>query len=312
MLQSIPHRRPARCFAARHRARHRRPASHTHGPRRRTAPPLRHRLRSHHLSADTSTLSAILESLTALGTHRCDGAHLLRPGRHTTGSGLLLPPRSNRYIRPRVIASLSSRGATSTAPHPCSDRDLRRGTPSKLSQVIRPEQPHATKSSTARSPTHSTTGTSRRGSGFEAVRMIGHHDERTYTLRDNFAAKPHSPSASLRSSESEAGRRHLLDDLELDDPELPVVILQFQSPPTTLGEPDRHRDRRRLRAHAPTAADTEYDVTATSSAPDPQPGRPRCTRRPRGLRVMVIEHQAVGGQAGTSSLIRNYPGFPAG
>ncbi len=31
-----------------------------------------------------------------------------------------------------------------------------------------------------------------------------------------------------------------------------------------------------------------------------------------GLRTIVIEHEAVGGQAGSSALIRNYPGFPAG
>ena len=31
-----------------------------------------------------------------------------------------------------------------------------------------------------------------------------------------------------------------------------------------------------------------------------------------GLKTLVVEQQAVGGQAGTSSLIRNYPGFPKG
>ena len=31
-----------------------------------------------------------------------------------------------------------------------------------------------------------------------------------------------------------------------------------------------------------------------------------------GLQVAVVEHEALGGQAGTSSLIRNYLGFPRG
>src|SRR5204862_2701497 len=31
-----------------------------------------------------------------------------------------------------------------------------------------------------------------------------------------------------------------------------------------------------------------------------------------GLRTLVLEPEAVGGQAGTSSLIRNYLGFPTG
>jgi thioredoxin reductase (NADPH) len=31
-----------------------------------------------------------------------------------------------------------------------------------------------------------------------------------------------------------------------------------------------------------------------------------------GLRTIVVENRAIGGQAGTSSTIRNYPGFPHG
>jgi thioredoxin reductase (NADPH) len=31
-----------------------------------------------------------------------------------------------------------------------------------------------------------------------------------------------------------------------------------------------------------------------------------------GLRTVVAEHEAIGGQAGTSSMIRNYPGFSQG
>jgi thioredoxin reductase (NADPH) len=31
-----------------------------------------------------------------------------------------------------------------------------------------------------------------------------------------------------------------------------------------------------------------------------------------GLRTVVVEHEAIGGQAGTSSMIRNYPGFAQG
>src|SRR5215475_6455944 len=31
-----------------------------------------------------------------------------------------------------------------------------------------------------------------------------------------------------------------------------------------------------------------------------------------GLSTVVVEHEAVGGQAGTSSMIRNYPGFSQG
>jgi len=39
---------------------------------------------------------------------------------------------------------------------------------------------------------------------------------------------------------------------------------------------------------------------------------PRSTAHPKGLRTIVVEREAPGGQAGTSSRIENYLGFPSG
>jgi len=45
-----------------------------------------------------------------------------------------------------------------------------------------------------------------------------------------------------------------------------------------------------------------------------RPGWAGCRNRRllRSLRTVLIEHEAIGGQAGTSSMIRKYPGFSQG
>ena len=52
--------------------------------------------------------------------------------------------------------------------------------------------------------------------------------------------------------------------------------------------------------------------TSRSSAPVRPGWRPPCTPPRRGSTVRVLEAEAIGGQAGTSSMIRNYLGFPRG
>jgi thioredoxin reductase (NADPH) len=52
-----------------------------------------------------------------------------------------------------------------------------------------------------------------------------------------------------------------------------------------------------------------YDVTVIGAGPA---GLPRPCTGPRRLATAVLEHEALGGQAGTSSMIRNYLGFPRG
>ena len=53
-------------------------------------------------------------------------------------------------------------------------------------------------------------------------------------------------------------------------------------------------------------------ATWSSSAPARPGSRPRSTRASEGLDVLVLEATAPGGQAGTSSRIENYLGFPTG
>ena len=145
------------------------------------------------------------------------------------------------------------------------------------------------------------------GTGFEAVRVIGRTDERTHTLRDLFG-RNHIP-IGYYPADSEAGRR-MLDGLGLEDPELPVLVLEFTAPPTTLVNPSDIEIADAFGLMTPPSADKVYDVMVIGAGPAGLAAAVYSASE--GLSTLVIERQAVGGQAGTSSLIRNYPGFSRG
>jgi thioredoxin reductase (NADPH) len=145
------------------------------------------------------------------------------------------------------------------------------------------------------------------GSGFEAVRMIGRHDERTSMLRDAFA-RNHIP-VGFYLADTEAGRR-ILASLELDGAELPVLVLQFRSPPITLVNPSDAELADAFGLMTRPSSEKVYDVVVIGAGPAGLATAVYAASE--GLSTMVVERLAVGGQAGTSSLIRNYPGFARG
>ena len=146
------------------------------------------------------------------------------------------------------------------------------------------------------------------GIGFEAVRIIGEQrDERTHSLRDSFG-RNHIPVGFHQAGTESANR--LLAGLGLTDPELPVVQLAFTSPPTTLVAPTDLEIADAFGLMAPLAPDRVYDVVVVGAGPSGLAAAVYASSE--GLSTLVVEQQAVGGQAGTSSLIRNYPGFSRG
>ena len=146
------------------------------------------------------------------------------------------------------------------------------------------------------------------GIGFEAVRIIGEQrDERTHSLRDTFG-RNHIPVGFHQAGTESANR--LLAGLGLTDPELPVVQLAFTSPPTTLVAPTDLEIADAFGLMAPLAPDRVYDVVVVGAGPSGLAAAVYASSE--GLSTLVVEQQAVGGQAGTSSLIRNYPGFSRG
>lgn len=148
----------------------------------------------------------------------------------------------------------------------------------------------------------------RRGRGFEAVRMIGERwAPRTQHLRDQFN-RNHVPTGFYDAHSDEGAA--LLAGLELDDPELPVVVLRFQAGQPVLQNPTDIQIADAFGIFAPVRAEEESDVAILGAGPAGLGAAVYAASE--GLRVIVVEHEAVGGQAGTSSLIRNYLGFPAG
>ena len=150
--------------------------------------------------------------------------------------------------------------------------------------------------------------TSEREVTFEAVRMIGRRrSSRSSELLDNFA-RNHIP-VGFYEADSEQGVR-LLQDLGLSDPELPVVLLRFAPEPTTLVNPSDMDIADAFGITQPLEPDARFDVAIIGSGPAGLAAAVYAASE--GLETLVIERQAVGGQAGTSSLIRNYLGFPKG
>jgi thioredoxin reductase (NADPH) len=111
--------------------------------------------------------------------------------------------------------------------------------------------------------------------------------------------------------DSDAGRAILaalgLASGELD---LPVVYLTFRADLGPLQNPSDEMLGDAFGVNATLTEDHCLDVTVIGAGPAGLAAA--VYGASEGLDTLVVEQQAVGGQAGTTSLIRNYPGFPNG
>src|SRR5918911_2645352 len=141
------------------------------------------------------------------------------------------------------------------------------------------------------------------GPRMELVRLVGDYPcSRVHEIRE-FLERNGIPHG-FYVAESEQGKR-LLQQAGLDGSRLPALIL-----------PDRHV------LAAPSNADIAdalgasnleertADVAIVGAGPAGLAAAVYAASE--GLSTIVVEREAIGGQAGTSSLIRNYLGFPAG
>ncbi|WP_164704462.1 NAD(P)/FAD-dependent oxidoreductase [Blastococcus litoris] len=148
----------------------------------------------------------------------------------------------------------------------------------------------------------------RQGGGFEAVRMIGDRwSERAQHLRDTFT-RNRIPLGFYDAGSADGAA--VLAGLKLENPRLPVVQLRFRPERPVLEDPSDLEIADAFGLLTPLDTDAVFDLVIAGSGPAGLGASVYAASE--GLRTLVLEPEAVGGQAGTSSLIRNYPGFPTG
>ena len=147
-----------------------------------------------------------------------------------------------------------------------------------------------------------------RGGRFEAVRVIGERwSLRSQELRDTFS-RNQIPTGFYEST-SDRGRQ-ILRELGLESADLPVVVLRFGAERTTLVNPSNLEIAEAFGLMTPIPADEVFDVAVIGAGPAGLAAAVYASSE--GLRTVVVEREAIGGQAGTSSMIRNFPGFSQG
>jgi thioredoxin reductase len=147
-----------------------------------------------------------------------------------------------------------------------------------------------------------------RGGGFEAVRVIGERwSARSQELRDLFS-RHRIPAGFYDATSGRA--RQMLHELGLQAPDLPVVVLQFAAGRPALVNPSNLEIVDALGVMTPIPPGEVFDVAVVGAGPAGLAAAVGASSE--GLRTVVVEHEAIGGQAGTSSMIRNYPGFSQG
>jgi len=139
---------------------------------------------------------------------------------------------------------------------------------------------------------------------FEGLRVIGHR----WSLNDhrvrNFLSRNQVPYRWLDVAGSDAMK--LLEERHLDPQKLPVVLF---ADGTVLVDPELEDLAGRVGLRVQAAQDF-YDIVVVGAGPAGLAAA--VYGASEGLRTLVIEPEAPGGQAGSSSRIENYLGFPAG
>jgi thioredoxin reductase (NADPH) len=145
------------------------------------------------------------------------------------------------------------------------------------------------------------------GASLEAggVRIVGHRFSReSHELRD-FLARNRVP-ARWMDVERDGEARELLHVVGVEDDRLPVALLEDGA---VLERPSVLELAERLGVAGQPAAD-HYDLVIVGGGPAGLAAA--VYGASEGLRTVMVEREAPGGQAGQSSRIENYLGFPSG
>jgi thioredoxin reductase (NADPH) len=143
-----------------------------------------------------------------------------------------------------------------------------------------------------------------RGTGFKPVRIVGGHSTtRVHELRDLLSRTGvlydlHEPSS--------ADGRELLAQAQLSEEDLPAVFV-IGAPP--LANPSNADIANAFGVNTAMLTHT-FDVVIIGAGPAGLGAAVYAASE--GLDALVVDREVFGGQAGSSSLIRNFLGFPAG
>jgi thioredoxin reductase (NADPH) len=141
---------------------------------------------------------------------------------------------------------------------------------------------------------------------FEGLRVIGNRwSLEDYRIR-NFLSRNYVPYRWLDVGAGNEEAVKLLEERQLKPEQLPVVLFADGSM-LTHADPDQLAARVGLRTQA---AEEFYDMVVVGAGPAGLAAA--VYGASEGLKTLVIEPEAPGGQAGSSSRIENYLGFPAG
>src|ERR1700691_1471059 len=143
---------------------------------------------------------------------------------------------------------------------------------------------------------------------FQGIRVLGTRwSPRCYELRD-FLARSHVPYQwiDVETSANDPETKRLLEALGPDSSDLPVVL--FPDGAKLLnGAPAEVAQKVGLRTRSETSF---YDLAIVGGGPAGLAAA--VYGASEGLKTVIVEREAPGGQAGMSSRIENYLGFPSG
>ncbi len=143
---------------------------------------------------------------------------------------------------------------------------------------------------------------------FEGVRVLGSRwSQKSYEVRD-FLARNQIPYLWLdvEAAEQDPAVRKALDSVAEEDRRLPVILLANGE---YLPQPDLKLVADRLGLQTRAVADF-YDLAIVGGGPAGLAAA--VYGASEGLKTVILESEAPGGQAGLSSRIENYLGFPSG
>ncbi|MEM9527483.1 MAG: FAD-dependent oxidoreductase, partial [Bacteroidota bacterium] len=139
---------------------------------------------------------------------------------------------------------------------------------------------------------------------FDGIRVIGYqYSPKSHNIKDWLAAnlKPYQWVDAFSPKGQELMGLH-----QCNQKELPIVLFEDG---TTLADPSLAQVAEKLGMSA-TAQEELYDVVIVGGGPAGMAAA--VYGGSEGLKTLLIEKRAPGGQAGTSSRIENYLGFPSG